>query len=330
MRGRDFERELDAAVRAVREAALFCRAAQARLPPAVQKEDRSPVTLADWGSQALVARALERSLPEDPLLAEEDSTALRAAENGPLAASLRELLRASGADADLATICRWIDRGAQRRSRERFWTLDPIDGTKGFLRREQYAIALGLVVDGRVVVAALACPQLRFPSSLRPGALFSAVAGGGAFSAPLDDERAAFARIQVSGVEDIRRARICESAEAAHSSHAASSELASLLGTAAPSLRMDSQAKYAAVARGDAEVYLRLPTKRDYREKIWDHAAGSLIVAEAGGCVTDVAGRALDFSRGAELAENRGIVATSSKAIHERVLAALPAAGVEP
>jgi len=40
------------------------------------------------------------------------------------------------------------------------WTLDPIDGTKGFLRREQYAIALAFIRDGRVELGVLGCPEL--------------------------------------------------------------------------------------------------------------------------------------------------------------------------
>jgi 3'(2'), 5'-bisphosphate nucleotidase len=76
---------------------------------------------------------------------------------------------------------------------------------------------------------------------------------------------------------------------------------------------MDSQCKYAAVAQGDASVYLRLPTSSDYTEKIWDHAAGCLVVTEAGGCVSDVAGRPLDFSRGRTLSANRGVVATNGR-----------------
>ena len=59
-------------------------------------------------------------------------------------------------------ICSWIDHGGAVHYRERFWTLDPIDGTKGFLRGEQYAVALALIEGGEVVVAALACPNLDF------------------------------------------------------------------------------------------------------------------------------------------------------------------------
>ncbi|MFN8519969.1 MAG: inositol monophosphatase family protein [Chloroflexota bacterium] len=67
-----------------------------------------------------------------------------------------------------------------------------------------------------------------------------------------------------------------------------------LLGVTAPPLRLDSQAKYGLVARGDASIYLRI-LRGDYVECIWDHAAGSIVVEEAGGTVSDVTGAALDW-----------------------------------
>ena len=91
---------------------------------------------------------------------------------------------------------------------------------------------------------------------------------------------------------------------------------------------MDSQAKYAAVARGDASIYLRLPTRADYQEKIWDHAAGVLIVTEAGGTATDVSGKPLAFHHGRGLVENRGVVVTNGK-LHDAVIEALQAVGVK-
>jgi 3'(2'), 5'-bisphosphate nucleotidase len=84
---------------------------------------------------------------------------------------------------------------------------------------------------------------------------------------------------------------------------------------------MDSQAKYGAVAWGQAALYLRLPSPRtpDYRENIWDHAAGTLIVEEAGGRVTDVKGAPLNFGIGTRMEENRGVVVSNGR-IHDRVL----------
>jgi 3'(2'), 5'-bisphosphate nucleotidase len=83
------------------------------------------------------------------------------------------------------------------------------------------------------------------------------------------------------------------------------------------------------LARGEAEVYLRMPTSADYRENVWDHAAGAIVIEEAGGRVSDVDGRALDFTAGRKLLRNRGIVATNGR-LHEAVLAAIRALPAAP
>src|SRR5262249_50374556 len=133
-------------------------------------------------------------------------------------------------------------------------------------------------------------------------------------------------RVCVSLRDDPAQARFCESVEPGHSAQGDTAAVAARLGIVAPPLRMDSQAKYASVARGEAEIYLRLPTQADYREKIWDHAAGALIVAEAGGIVTDIMGRPLEFNHGRELVVNQGVIVTNGR-LHERVLGALQAHG---
>src|SRR5262249_23759150 len=148
----------------------------------------SPVTVADFGSQALVGRALGESFPDDPLIAEEDASELRQGASTGLLAEVVAQVRAFRPEADAAAVCRWIDHGGAAAFAERFWTLDPIDGTKGFLRNEQYAVALALVVGGQVVVGALACPNLPRTDGADAGVgmVFVAVRGQGAFGAPLD------------------------------------------------------------------------------------------------------------------------------------------------
>ena len=76
------------------------------------------------------------------------------------------------------------------------------------------------------------------------------------------------------------------------------------------------------MARGQANAYLRLPTRADYVEKVWDHAAGSLIAREAGAVVTDVEGRPLDFTRGRRLEANRGVIC-AAPGLQERIIRAL-------
>ncbi len=75
-------------------------------------------------------------------------------------------------------------------------------------------------------------------------------------------------------------------------------------------------------------MFLRLPppARPDYVENIWDVAAGALVLSEAGGAVTDAAGRPLDFGCGPKLLRNRGVVASAGPAIHRRVVAAVAAA----
>ena len=112
---------------------------------------------------------------------------------------------------------------------------------------------------------------------------------------------------------------VCESFESGHSNHALSQAIAGALGVVKPPIRMDSMGKYGLVARGCGSLYLRFPPS-SYKECVWDHAPGSLILLEAGGAVTDMHGKALDFSLGAKLTGNHGVVGTSSPALHKRVL----------
>ncbi len=310
-----WERERDAAAEAVARAMDLCRRVQAELLPAdaIAKPDASPVTIADFASQALVCRALADAFPDDPVVAEESSEALRrdAVLLGRVACALGE---------NPERVCGWIDRGAGEPG-PRFWTLDPIDGTKGFLRRGQYAIALGLISGGRVVAAALGCPNLPSRGVDGPagsGSLYAAAYGGGVFA--VDPESGARTPVRV----DERCERWAESFEVAHGDRSGQEEIAARIGLTAEPVRIDSQAKYALVARGDAGLILRLPPadRPDFRECIWDHAAGAFLVEEAGGVVTDVEGKPLDFARGRRLAGNRGVV-TAHPALHGRVLAAL-------
>lgn len=315
-----FEHELKAAVEAVRRAAMLSANVARGIPPAMAKTDQSPVTVADFGSQALICRALGEAFADDPIIAEEDSTALRQCDQKELLNQVVEQVKRIEPSADVDSVCRWIDRGGARSMSERFWTLDPIDGTKGFLRKQQYAIALALIVGGEPVVAVLACPNLAMPDG-SVGGIFTAVSGQPAMVRPLHGDGDATA-VCVSETSATRAARFCESYESGHSSHGDSQKLAELLNITQPPVRMDSQVKYAVVARGEADIYLRMPARADYVENIWDHAAGVLVVRQAGGSVTDIAGRKLNFTHGAKLEANRGIVVTNGR-LHDEVLAAI-------
>jgi 3'(2'), 5'-bisphosphate nucleotidase len=315
--------DLEAAVDAVRTAARVCRAVQERLvrPETLEKRDKSPVTVADFASQALVCARLFEYRADDPVVGEEDASALREPAQAGLRAAVAERVGGElGAQADEERVLSWIDLGSAKAEGPRYWTLDPIDGTKGFLRREQYAVALALIEEGEVVLGVLGCPNL--PCNGGVGALFSAVRGGPAWMSPLWDVEAPAQMVRVGTPASAADARLCESVESGHSDQTESARIAALLGIRTEPYRIDSQCKYAAVARDDASIYLRLPTRPNYQEKIWDHAAGSIVVEAAGGRVSDIDGRPLDFTRGRTLEKNRGVVATSGS-IHDEVIDAV-------
>jgi len=321
-----YDSERAFAIEAVLKASRLCREVQGALVAGstLSKDDRSPVTVADFGGQALVSAGLARAFPGDGLVAEEDTGQLRDPAN---AATLDKVVRhVQAVDPGMTPhrVLEAIERGTHPGgSSGRFWTLDPIDGTKGFLRGEQYAVALALIEDGRVVVGVLGCPSLplKWSEPQGPtGSLLAAVRGTGVTLRSLHttDETP----VTANAVDNPADAVFCESVESGHSAHDDSAKVAQALGVRAKPLRIDSQCKYAAVARGDAAIYLRLPTRVGYEEMIWDHAAGSLVVEEAGGRVTDMRGQALDFSAGRTLKRNRGVVASNGR-LHDAILAAI-------
>jgi 3'(2'), 5'-bisphosphate nucleotidase len=323
-----YEHERRIAIEAVTLASELCSAVRTEIVRvgSVAKDDQSPVTIADFGSQALVCRHLRAAFPQDAIVGEEDSANLRKPESASMLAQVAHFVGRFHPAATNAAICDWIDAGNGRVA-DRFWTLDPIDGTKGFLRDDQYAVALALIENGQVKVGALACPALPIdmndPDGIR-GVLFVAVRGESAAMAPLGSE--AFTPIHVMQLAAGGPLRFVQSVEAGHGDSTRQQAVAQAVGITQPPLRMDSQVKYGAVARGDAALYLRLPSSKhpDYREKIWDHAAGALIVEEAGGRVTDMHGRPLDFASDYEMNDNRGVIA-SQGTLHEAALAALAA-----
>ena len=311
------ETERRVAVEAVVKACNLCQIVRSTLisEDSLAKKDRSPVTVADFGAQAVVSDALAKAFPNDPMVGEEDAASLREPDGAKLKDKVVQSVQAVVPELVEDVILDAIDRGTyEGGATGRHWTLDPIDGTKGFLRGDQYAVALALIENGQPILGVLGCPNLPLDSadsSGGTGCLFIAVKGQGATVRSIDDPSET--PITVTEIADAANACFCESVESGHSSHGDSEKIAELLGVTEPPFRIDSQCKYAAVARGDASIYLRLPTRADYEEKIWDHAAGWMVVNEAGGSVTDVRGEPLDFSAGRTLKNNKGIVATNGQ-----------------
>lgn len=322
--------EIQFALNAVQQASLLVRRIQAELvSPALTKDDRSPVTVADFAAQAMVGYLLSEAFPRDVMAAEESSSALRAPGAEETLELVTSFLGRVIPQANPTSVCDWIDHG-RTDTAGRFWTLDPIDGTKGFLRGDQYAIALALVVDGSVQIGALGCPNLEDASQVKmdgEGSLVIAARGSGTWTTALANP-SAFRQLKVSAEIQPAQARILRSFESGHTNVSQIDIFTQALGVQAEPVRMDSQAKYAVLAAGEGELLLRLlsTSKPDYREKIWDQAAGSLVLQEAGGRITDLHGNDLDFSTGRSLLHNRGILASNNQ-LHTAALQALASIG---
>jgi len=326
-----YPNETKFALQAVRAAAQLCRRIQQEMVTAAMvKSDRSPVTVADFASQAVVARMLQEKFTENPLVAEEDSTSLKAPDQEGTLMAVTGYVSTLYPEAKPEMICEWIDLGSGEPS-SRFWVLDPIDGTKGFLRGDQYVVALALVEDGKVVLGALGCPNLSRdmePDVGGTGAVAIAVRGQGAWATDMEDD--SFTELRVSERSDPLQARVLRSFAAEHTDTDKIDQLIASLGTPYPPVLMDSAAKYAILTAGGGDLLFRLisPQKPDYVESIWDQAAGYILMTEAGGRVSDLTGRDLDFSRGRQLHGNVGVLA-SNGLLHEAALDALRAVGAD-
>ena len=304
---------------AIRNAASLCRMVQERYLVASIKtagQRSEPVTIADYGSQAIICRALQTHYPDDAVVAEESGAEFLQVVSAEQRAQVRDLLaQVLGQPVGEDAVLSWLDFGRDRAG-ERTWVIDPIDGTKGFLAMRHYVIACGLLIDGRVAEGMVAAPGYRDGE----GALFY-TRKGATWRAPLVSGEGT--RVTVSDrsrPDNIIAAQSYERAHASKSRMARAQEFAGL--GEAKVVELDSMEKYALVACGDADLYMRLPRAGSrYAHKIWDHAAGVALVEAAGGVVTDLDGSPLDFSRGDTL-PNAGMIVSNGQH-HRQVVAAV-------
>jgi 3'(2'), 5'-bisphosphate nucleotidase len=308
---------LEAGRHAVREAARLCMLVAGEGAERLEKQGREPVTVADYGSQAIILGVAATRFPDHGVLSEEGSAHLLevGGEQGArdLTALVGEVTGGSWTAADL--VARIDHTGGEGPF---VWAVDPIDGTKGFIRGDQFAVAVGILSGSTPVAGILGCPRLEIGG--HQGVLAWGGPEIGAFVEPIWGGDAA--PVEVSTVSAASEVRVLGSVETAHGDPKVISDAVEAAGLGGGWVRIDSQAKYAAVAAGLAEAYIRPQNRPDWRERVWDHAAGSAIVTGAGGRVTDLDGLPLDFSTGSSLEKNRGVVATNGS-VHELVLEAL-------
>ncbi|KAB8231078.1 hypothetical protein ETB97_006633 [Aspergillus alliaceus] len=313
---------------------------------ALDKSDSSPVTIADFAAQALIIGAIHRAFPDDDIVGEEDSKALRA--NEALLERTWDLVSSTRLDDEKSEALLYspkskeemldlIDLGARGTcNREnRSWILDPVDGTATFINGQQYAVCLALVEKGAQKLGVLGAPNLNLETGRMHeesvdrdgyGYQLFAVVGHGAFIRPMSTGALLPAtklepKAQITDPKDLD---FVDCVAATSSNIVAHERLASHLGAPWPHTTdlWAAQLRYVAIAVGGCNTLIKIPRKASYRSKMWDHAGGMLIVEELGCFVSDLAGNPVDCSLGRTLAGCYGMI-VAPVSIHGRLVKAV-------
>ena len=206
----------------------------------------------------------------------------------------------------------WEAEGAHLHWREsrRCWILDPLDSTSSFIRNGQhYGIILGLTVDGEPVVGMTYKPEL--------GELYFAARGEGAWRAFTGSDPGPVGLLPVKVSWDTRLNLILSHGRQSPALHS----LLQRLGNPTWN-RMNGSLKINEVARGE---YTAFVSPRENPMNLWDLAATQVILEEAGGRLTDLSGRPLDY-RAPHPRVDEGIIA-SNGVLHDAILARLARSG---
>lgn len=297
-----YEKEKKVALQIVREASLLAKKIEEQLLPEdiVIKDDGTPVTLADYVCQVFINYELKKAFPHDSLIGEESAFFLETRKGSPLVEKIHSFFP----DFALNTLFEILDESLfEEENKERFWVIDPIDGTKGFIKHDQYVVALALIEKGEVVLGILGCPNFE------GGIILEATKHQGTTLYPLNGGPSRKIKIDHGKKHNVLIYSEPHSYSVHHSHHKAH-EIAAKIHAHPRPFPLDSQCKYAVIALEIAGIYLRIPTPF-YQEKSWDHAAGMLVVKEAGGVVTDLKGEPLHFDQGKILSKNCGIIASA-------------------
>lgn len=308
--------DLTPMIEAVRHAAHLTHRLASEAVRANSKGDASPVTLADYGAQALMCRAVAHHYPGHAVIAEESGgvylTLVPPHDRERLVALLSEI---TNEPVDEAQVVAWLNHGQGNDTAGPTWVIDPIDGTVGYVNGRHYALCAALMTNYEPIEAVMGLPR----SPLDAGGTLLYTENGGLAAAALDGTHAR--RVGVS-TRAGAALRLIDSVKIPPADHALNARiLAAAGGQAAPPELYDSQLKYGMVAAGYADVFIRLP--RDITADphyVWDHATGTALVRAGGGRITDLAGNPLDFSRGKAL-PHTGFIA-SNGAAHDALVAA--------
>ena len=192
---------------------------------------------------------------------------------------------------------------AANREGPRLWVVDPIDGTRGFaMKNGEFSVMIGLVEGGRVVVGVVAEPAL--------SRVTYAAAGNGCWVRAGHDSPAHCSVTKTNTVADAVLVQ----------SHAKKGETPWPVAALKPRQVLETYSagvKLAMVARGEADLYVN--TYPNFSD--WDICAGDLLVTEAGGAVTEIAGTPVRYGKPGN-AQRGGLLATNGR-LHPAAVAGL-------
>ncbi|RYC62131.1 hypothetical protein CHU98_g4058 [Xylaria longipes] len=313
----------------------------------VEKDDLSPVTIADFAIQALLTATVQSAFPDDNFVGEESAADLR---DDPLLlnrvwgllvglrddeARLCKLPQSPEQMCEMIDKCGFGQPGGPESGR--VWVFDPIDGTKTFVQRKAYAINVALLEGGRQVLSVVGCPTLPVNanapidnSTIDPtgqGSIAFAIRGHGTYVRPLFETpgEVVLRRIEPhpasTTVKDLRvvscyhmlDSGVDDAHEAIHARLGIATKGCDFLAWVL---------RWVTLGLGLADITVWVYKKRERTGKIWDHAGAMLLFEEIGGKITDIDGKAIDLTVGRKLTGNHGFVA-APKSVHDRVLQAV-------
>jgi 3'(2'), 5'-bisphosphate nucleotidase len=294
-----FGNEISLAVNLVKKASEITEWFKKRGVKTYIKKDQSPATVADYSSQIYILNQLKEKFPRDQIIAEETETGL-------IDINSTNRIKECFKKLDITNINDFKNLLNYRGPKStRQWTVDPIDGTKGFMKGLKYAIGIGLMVNSDVKICVIGVPEYNKDGL----AIFIAEQGQGA-KASYGGKN--FKPIHVSTQNNLEKARLCQSL---HYDLPWVTQFADKIGIE-ERIKVDSMAKFCLVADGSYDLYIK--PIMGFQAFTWDYSQGDLLVREAGGKVTDLDEERLIFKDEKCILRAPGII-TSNGLLHDEV-----------
>ncbi|KAH8681723.1 hypothetical protein BX600DRAFT_375596 [Xylariales sp. PMI_506] len=339
-------KELQTAVGVIQQAAKLSQSViSVEDKGVVEKDDLSPVTVADFAIQALLTASIHHVFPDDKFVGEESAADLRAQPAllnrvWTLLQKLKPeeaqgLCKLPTSPDQMCQMIDWCGFGIPGGSDSgRIWVFDPIDGTQTFVKGQAYAINVALMEGGKQLLSIVGCPTIPVDATapitndtVDPtgrGLIIFAAKGYGTYVRPLvgDSDDVEIRKIPPhaagASVADLRSVTcfntLVSGIDDAHQT------IVERLGVTFPGCDLLGWVpRWVTMALGAANMTVWIYKRRDRYAKIWDHAGAMLLFEEVGGKVTDVDGKDIDLTIGRKMTANYGFVAAPSS-VHAVVL----------